>query len=34
VAGSGDIIFSNSMTPSDGTAQFVMDANWTYSPEV
>jgi hypothetical protein len=34
VAGSGDILLSASMTPSDGTAQFVMDAPWSYNPEV
>jgi hypothetical protein len=34
VAGSGDVIFSNSMTPSYGSAQFLMYAPWTYAPAV
>jgi hypothetical protein len=30
VAGSGDVLLSNSMTPSDGTIQFNMNAPWTF----
>jgi hypothetical protein len=30
VIGSGDVLLSNSMTPSEGTVQFLMDAPWTY----
>ena len=32
VIGSGDVVLSNSMTPSDGAAQFRIYTTWTYSP--
>jgi hypothetical protein len=34
VAGSGNIVLSNSMTPSSGTAKFEISTSFTYSPEV
>jgi hypothetical protein len=32
VSGSGDVVFSTSMTPSSGTAQFEISTRWTYYP--
>ena len=32
VTGSGDVLLSNSMTPSDGTAKFEIYTNFTYDP--
>jgi hypothetical protein len=34
VAGSGDVVLSNSMTPAGGTAQFGIYTAFTYAPEV
>jgi hypothetical protein len=34
VAGSGDVLLSNSMTPADGTAQFGIYTAFTYAPPV
>jgi hypothetical protein len=32
VSGSGDVVFSTSMTPSSGTARFEISTRWQYYP--